>query len=615
MLRDGSLSTARRSITVSVVTGILGFGFFGCTSVSSPKERVDGPTNPDGVTRSGGTTGLDAINRVGGADAAAGAGGATGGAAGSRPVDAPVVPDAPAPPDAFVPLPVGSECSGNSTCAGGNCVDGICCDKACADCYACKQTFTGKPNGTCAAVVTGKDPHEACADETDTNQCGNDGQCDGAGACRKVSTSHSCQDALCSGSVFTPSSTCDGAGACKTVIPEDCAPFQCAVTGCLKTCASQADCGATNYCNMTTGRCAAKLGNGKPATQVYECTSGVVADGVCCNLACTGCNACSGGTLTNGAAGQCLPVVAGQVAHNACTASVVPCGLDGKCDGIGACRFSPLAGQSCDDSDLCTTGRTCQAGQCKGGTTKTCTTPPACYSGTGTCSPSTGNCTYTTKVADGASSTCNDNNPCTTDTCKDGVCSSTPIACSSAPACHSNSGSTCSGGTCSYPLVPVGTSCGTAASCANGMLTPGQTCSSTGSCGSGGSAQPCANGYLCNAAGTGCSSTCSPNGCAAGYYCSGSSCVAKKGKGADCSANSDCASAYCVNSFCCENACSLSTDCMACSSALTGQDNGNCRVRTGSPKTPCPETNPTACVDLSSSDAGTCPQVYDAAVD
>jgi hypothetical protein len=60
----------------------------------------------------------------------------------------------------------------------------------------------------------------------------------------------------------------------------------------------------------------------------------------------------------------------------------------------------------------------------------------------------------------------------------------------------------------------------------------------------------------------------------------------------------------------------LSTDCMACSNALTGQDNGNCLVRTGSPKTPCPETNPTACLNLSR-DAGprTCPQVYDAAVE
>ena len=444
---------------------------------------------PDGMAGAGGATGLDGVNRQ---DGLAGAGGSApggntivdgassasggmtadgaittggvGGASGGSMVDAPVTIDAPAPtPDAPVPLPVGSECSANSNCAGNNCVDGICCDTACTGCSACKQTFTGKPNGTCAAVVTGQDPHSACADETNTNQCGNDGWCDGAGACRKASTSQVCKMASCSGNTFIPSATCDGSGACKTVIPENCDPFQCEVTGCLKTCTSSADCGATNYCNIATGKCAAKLDNGKVASQPDQCTSGVVADGVCCNGACTGCRACSGGTLTGGAAGQCLPVLAGQVAHNACTASGVTCGLDGMCDGSGACRLSPPAGASCDDANLCITGRTCQAGQCKGGTTKTCTTPPACYSGTGTCSPSTGNCTYT-KGADGPSSTCNDSNPCTTDTCNDGVCTSTAMVCSAAPACHSNPG-TCSGGTCSYP-VTNGASCGTGASCA-----------------------------------------------------------------------------------------------------------------------------------------------------
>jgi len=386
---------------------------------------ADGSAGAGGVLATGGTVGMDSGVAVGGSvgaggtggaggtDATIGGGGSTGGVVGSGggissgglngSGGSPVTD---ASPDQKLPSSLGSQCLVNSDCALGSCVDGSCCDKACSGCNACKQSYTGKSDGTCAPVGGGEDPHNACTDETATDQCGNDGTCDGAGACRKARTSQVCTPAACNGAVFTPAATCDGLGKCGASVPENCGSFQCAAAGCLKTCTAQADCGATSYCNITTGTsgtCAAKKVNGAAATQTFECTGGIVADGVCCQKACTDCYACSGSPLTNGAAGQCLPVVANQVAHNACTASGAPCGLDGKCDGLGACSYSPKAGASCDDAaNLCITGRTCQAGVCTGGTAKTCT-PAACQTGE---SCSAGNCSFSNATDGTLDSTC-----------------------------------------------------------------------------------------------------------------------------------------------------------------------------------------------------------------
>ena len=360
---------------------------------------AQGGALPDDASATGGVGGEtgnpDAVSSTGGS--AGGSGGGGGGSLGdgpSIPRDVAMAPDVPADVpvaaqdvapnqsignDADVPSALGAVCQAGSTCASKNCVDGVCCDTTCTGCNACSNTLTGKADGTCSPVITGQDPHNYCTDETASNQCGNDGTCDGAGACRKTSSSHVCTPASCSAGIFTPAATCDGLGACKTVTPQDCGAFQCDTTGCLKTCTLQTDCDSTSsYCNTATGKCTAKGTNGTPASQTYECTSGVVADGVCCDKACTGCYGCTN-TLTAGATGQCLPISAGQVAHSACVASGTTCGLDGTCDGAGACRF-PKAGTPCDDGNACTTDA-CQSGACVG-TPVTCTAGPCQVAGT-----------------------------------------------------------------------------------------------------------------------------------------------------------------------------------------------------------------------------------------
>jgi hypothetical protein len=449
-------------------------------------------TSTGGAGGSPGRDGGSSTGGVGGSGGAVGSGGVVGSGGSSTGVDA--------TGDQRQALAPGASCAGNSDCAAGTCLDAICCDKPCSGCNACKQTFTGKADGICAPVALGLNPHSTCVDETKASQCGNDGTCDGAGACHKVGTSHVCTPASCASGSFTPASTCDGLGACTTVKATDCGALQCNTTGCLKTCTSQADCDTTNYyCNTTTGQCATKNTNGTPAFQPYECLSGVVADGVCCDKTCTGCNACTN-ALTGRAAGttgQCLPVLAGLAGHSMCTNSGATCGTDGKCDGNGGCSSTPATGASC--GDLCTVGATCQAGVCKGGSPKTCAAPAECH-GAGTCNTSTGNC--------------------------------------------------------DYPIT-ANASCGAQDQCLNGTSTPGGKCNSAGTCVAGTGTQ--CSPYACNSGATACSQNCSPS-CGNGAYCLGGFCYPQKIPGQGCGTSAECRS----GTTCLDGVCCTSPSCPAC---------------------------------------------------
>jgi hypothetical protein len=180
-------------------------------------------------------------------------------------------------------------------------------------------------------------------------------------------------------------------------LPEECGASPCTVSGCRKNCTTQSECGAGSYCKLSggTGTCTAKLPGGTAATQPFECLSNVIADGVCCDRTCTGCEACSGAPLTAAAKGVCASVLAGRAAPSgACTASDDPCGLDGTCDGTGSCAYRSAA---CDDDDGCTQDDVCREGQCRGAP-RLCQSPPPCRLAT-TCSD--GVCEYTELVPDG----------------------------------------------------------------------------------------------------------------------------------------------------------------------------------------------------------------------
>lgn len=457
-------------------------------------------TKPAGGADGGlsGGAGGSSTKPVGGADG--GLAGAAGGALGGSDVGGSV---ADANADFPAASPIGSACQVDGDCAKAHCVDGICCESLCGGCNACSNALTGKADGTCAPVASGQDPHDACADETATNQCGNDGTCDGAGACRKVGGNHVCAAGSCSadGKTYTATTTCDGKGACTVATPQSCGVYQCTDTGCAKACDPSAanSCDKGNYCNATTKTCAAQKPDGQPATQATECTSGILADGVCCHEACTGCNACT--AALNGQAatttGQCLPVKAGyDDPHKTCTAAP-PCGLDGKCDGAGACRYisagtacaadsctgSTLSKSACDSAHACTATKSAcpnssicaSASACKSGCTSNADCASGSFCSSGACKP---------KVDDGA--VCAADGDCVNGHCISGICCNVGTC----GACNS-----CSTGTCK-PVVN-GTACGTGNFCNDGTCgacPDGSTCSPDGN--------PCKTGKVSCATGT-----------------------------------------------------------------------------------------------------------------
>lgn len=123
-----------------------------------------------------------------------------------------------------------------------------------------------------------------------------------------------------------------------------------------------------------------------------------------------------------------------------CTASD-QCHVVGTCDpNTGVCSNPNAAnGTTCNDTDACTTGETCQSGMCTGGSAVTCAADQ-CHTA-GTCNPATG-CPASSNRPDGT--TCDDGNPCTEfDGCIAGTCQGsqqhtcvTPDSCQLAGTCN-----------------------------------------------------------------------------------------------------------------------------------------------------------------------------------
>jgi hypothetical protein len=266
-------------------------------------------------------------------------------------------------------------------------------------------------------------------------------------------------------------------------------------------CSTDVSCDTANGYSCISNKCS-KRGQGTACTADNQCTTGHCADDVCCDKACTGCSACTN-SLTGGTTGQCQPVTAGKDAHNACTASGTPCGLDGNCDGAGQCHM-PASGTACGTS--CTgstlTPITCNgAGACNvNGTPGPCPNSTVCGSGT-VCG--------TLKVL---GATCLAGTDCASGYCADAVCCDT--ACSGACMACNLSGAK---GTCSAVTSGADDQC--PVSCVENQYKNGQ-CGSAGSGGTGqcAPASPCPNGNIC-ANGTQCAGDCSASGqCASGHF-------------------------------------------------------------------------------------------------
>ena len=208
----------------------------------------------------------------------------------------------------------------------------------------------------------------------DGNPCTDD-SCDPAargdagGACVYAFNTSTCED----GNACTGSSQCSQ-GVCVGADPVVCLPAsQCHRAG---TCDP-----ATGLCSSPEKSSGSPCDDGKACTRTDTCEQGV----------CVGAN----------------PVVCGPASQ---------CHGEGECDEIsGVCSYPPKEdGTPCSDGDACTDQDQCRSGRCEPGRSRQCGDPDDLCHEPGVCDPATGSCSETVPIAD---TVCDDDNPCTADTC------------------------------------------------------------------------------------------------------------------------------------------------------------------------------------------------------
>ena len=345
--------------------------------------------------------------------------------------------------------------------------------------------------------------------------------------------------------------------------------------------------------------------NGQACSCDNDCQSQFCVDGVCCNTACVGtCMACN----VQGSPGICSFVPAGGAprATTECPMSdVSTCGLDGTCDGAGACR-NHVAGTTCQPGS-CSDGSVvgvdvCDGrGRCKPGPTTVCA-PFNCDPATQACvvtCRSSSDCAGGIACVNGScgpkppGAICAKDKDCASGFCTDGVCCN--VGCKGACVSCNQTGRV---GTC-WPVDtgaddPHGVckdkgqpSCGQTGacdgiggcavyaaeticvppSCSGDRLNTAGTCNGLGVCHAPG-VQACAP-YRCGDGA--CVARCNnDNDCVGGQVCDNGSCGPKP-NGQPCAAASECASNFCVDGVCCAEACLG-----ACRSCALPSSKGRC---------------------------------------
>ena len=273
--------------------------------------------------------------------------------------------------------------------------------------------------------------------------------------------------------------------------------------------------------------------------------------GIACNdfLSCTNNDACDG-------VGSCI-------GHSVCDDGL-PC-TDDFADEANACACTnavSFPGTICDDGSVCTAGTTCDG---LGGTSASC------------------------NLANGGTPlNCDDNNPCTDDSCDPVlgcVHTDNTASCSDGDAC--TVGDVCGGGTCNS---------GPAAVCNDGNVCNGlETCSPATGCVAG-TPLSCNDNNACNGV-----ETCSPaTGCVAGTPLTCNDNNACNGV-ETCSPATGCVAGtplVCNNNNACDGVetCNPATGCVA-GTALVCNDSNACTTDSCNPATGCVFTNNTAACD------------------
>jgi hypothetical protein len=219
----------------------------------------------------------------------------------------------------------GQACAVNSDCITLFCADGVCCNSTCSTtCQACNVAGSV---GTCTNLPAGQ------PDPNATISCTGGSACNGGigfNACKKATGqpcafNNDCVTALCTDGVCC-------AGPCST------ACHSCNLAGSVGTCSvitSAPDNSPVNICAGpmscdAAGSC--KKVDGQLCLVGSDCVSGACADGVCCNVACSGgCQSCTAALKGGGLDGTCGPTQAGIDPDGDCVSPLT-------CNGAGSCQ-------------------------------------------------------------------------------------------------------------------------------------------------------------------------------------------------------------------------------------------------------------------------------------
>ena len=342
----------------------------------------------------------------------------------------------------------------------------------------------------------------------DAGPCPQGAACDDGDPCTKDDR---CANGLCVGLPYTCDDgrectvdTCDGLGGCGATV---------AAGACLigNQCYADGDQQGCGECRVADSQTAwSPLGNGEPCDDGTACTQGDVCLGTACvggPVDCDLSNPCAIATCDPVEGCVYSPVAAACDDGDACTVDDLcidgacvggspvncnddnPC-TDDACTPAGGCDNAPRTGD-CTDGDACTLGDTCQDGACTGGPQNPCDDDNPCT--VDSCDPATG-CVHT--PADDPCCTdgkgiCDDDDPCTIDLCEpdSGACTYEPNTgfCNDGDPC--TSGDTCTDGVCQ----------GTAKDCDDGNPCTDDACIGFGKCVSTPtSGAPCDDGKECS---------------------------------------------------------------------------------------------------------------------
>lgn len=361
---------------------------------------------------------------------------------------------------------LGCDADGSMCTEGDACVSGVC------EAGSPKLCDDGNP-----CTLDGCDPAKGCTQTPDNGK-----PCDDGIAC---TTSDTCQSGVCKGG---PALTCPSKGPCESATCDGIAGkcvSQYSPAG--SPCDDGSSCTVDDKCN-NSGDC---VGGPKPCSDGNPCTAdacdpnkgcvsvpfgGPCDDGEPCTVndfceagSCKagqqGCNCqsdadcavledgdlCNGTLYCDKASGPFLCKVKPD-SIPVCPQPASVCQLATCAPATGICGLvATKEGEGCNaDDSLCTIGDQCASGSCVAGSALPCDDNNPCTADS--CSPSAG-CVYQP-----APGNCTDNNACTeSDTCSSGVCVGTPRVCDDAKPCTDDA---CDPGTgCIAPDAPDQTLC------------------------------------------------------------------------------------------------------------------------------------------------------------